>query len=157
MPESIAERLTALNLVLPDAPAPAAKYVPYTLVGSILYVSGQLPLENGSVAVTGHLGSTVSLEDGQAAAWLCAINILAQANAALDGNLERIARLAKIQGFVASTPDFDQQHLVINGASNLLVDILGERGMHARAAVGIAALPMGAAVEVDAIFSVVAG
>ncbi|MEX3008765.1 RidA family protein [Hoeflea sp. TYP-13] len=154
MPDTIAERLAALNIELPDAPAPAAKYVPYTIVGSTLYISGQLPMQDGSVAITGHLGSSVDAETGQEAARLCAINILAQANAALGGDLERVARLAKIQGFVASTPDFVEQHLVINGASNLLVDALGERGMHARAAVGMASLPLNAAVEVDAIFEI---
>ena len=154
MTETIAERLSGMNIILPDAPAPAAKYVPFTIVGSTLYIAGQLPIENGAVAVSGLLGSQVNVEEGQAAARLCAINILAQANAALDGNLERIARLAKIQGFVASTPEFHEQHLVINGASNLLVDVLGERGMHARAAVGTTALPLNAAVEVDAIFEI---
>lgn len=154
MSESIAERLSALDIVLPDASAPVAKYVPYTIVGTALYVSGQLPMESGKVAVTGHLGSDVSVEEGQEAARLCAVNILAQANAALNGDLERVVRLAKIQGFVASTPAFQDQHLVINGASNLLADVLGERGMHARAAVGTASLPLNAAVEVDAVFEI---
>ncbi|MCP4314519.1 MAG: RidA family protein [Hyphomicrobiales bacterium] len=157
MPETIAERLSALNIALPDAPAPAAKYVPYTIVGTTLYISGQLPMESGTVTVTGHLGSDVSVEVGQQAAKQCAINILAQASAALNGDLERVVRLAKIQGFVASTPEFHEQHLVINGASNLLVDVLGERGMHARAAVGMASLPLNAAVEVDAIFEISKG
>ncbi len=157
MPETIAERLSALNIALPDAPAPAAKYVPYTIVGTTLYISGQLPMESGTVTVTGHLGSDVSVEEGQQAAKQCAINILAQASAALNGDLERVVRLAKIQGFVASTPEFHEQHLVINGASNLLVDVLGERGMHARAAVGMASLPLNAAVEVDAIFEISKG
>lgn len=154
MPDTIAERLAALHITLPDAPTPAAKYVPYTRVGSTLYISGQLPMEGGAVTMTGHLGDSVSIEEGQAAARLCAINILAQANAALGGDLERVVRLAKIQGFVASTPSFFEQHLVINGASNLLVDVLGERGMHARAAVGMVSLPLNAAVEVDAIFEI---
>ena len=154
MPQTIAERLADLEITLPHAPAPAAKYVPYTLVGTTLYISGQLPMEGGAVTTTGHLGDSVSVEEGQAAARLCAINILAQASAALDGDLERVVRLAKIQGFVASTAFFHEQHLVINGASNLLVDVLGERGMHARAAVGMVSLPLNAAVEVDAIFEV---
>lgn len=154
MSETIAERLAAMGISLPDAPAPAAKYVPYTLVGTTLYISGQLPMEGGAVTVTGHLGDSVSVEEGQEAARMCAINILAQANAALGGDLERVVRVAKIQGFVASTPGFHEQHLVVNGASNLLVDVLGERGMHARAAVGMVSLPLNAAVEVDAIFEV---
>jgi enamine deaminase RidA (YjgF/YER057c/UK114 family) len=154
MSETIADRLEALDITLPGAAAPAAKYVPYTLVGAMLYISGQLPMKDGIVATTGQLGGNVALEEGQRAARLCAINILAQAKAALGGDLERVVRLAKIQGFVSSTADFHEQHLVINGASDLLVDVLGERGMHARAAVGMASLPLNAAVEVDAIFEV---
>ena len=154
MSETIAARLAAMNIVLPAAPAPAAKYVSYARVGSTLYVSGQLPIKDGTLVTKGHLGIDVDVETGKRAAEICAVNILAQVNAALDGNLERIVRLAKIQGFVASSPDFIEQHLVINGASNLLVDVLGERGMHARAAVGMTSLPMGAAVEIDAIFEI---
>lgn len=154
MSKSIAERLASMNITLPDAPAPAAKYVSYAIVGSTLFISGQLPMKDGSITTTGHLGTDVDVEAGQKAAEICAINILAQANTALNGDLERIVRLAKIQGFVASSADFTEQHLVINGASNLLVDILGERGMHARAAVGVASLPLAAAVEIDAIFEI---
>ena len=154
MPETIADRLAALNITLPNAAAPAAKYLPYTLVGTTLYISGQLPMKDGVVATTGQLGANVDLEEGQRAARLCAVNILAQAKAALGGDLERVVRLAKIQGFVSSTAEFHEQHLVINGASDLLVDALGERGRHARAAVGMASLPLNAAVEVDAVFEV---
>ncbi len=154
MSKSIAERLADMKITLPDAPAPAAKYVPYSFVGSTLYISGQLPMIGGSITTTGHLGINVDVEAGQKAAEICAINILAQANAALNGDLERIVRLAKIHGYVASSADFTEQHLVINGASNLLVDILGERGMHARAAVGMVSLPLAAAVEIDAIFEI---
>ena len=108
----------------------------------------------GKVAVSGHLGKNVDVAAGQRAAELCAINILAQANAALGGNLGRIKRVIKLNGFVASTPEFVEQHLVINGASNLIANVLGEAGKHARAAVGMAALPFNAAVEIDAIMEI---
>ncbi|MCR9139490.1 MAG: RidA family protein [Alphaproteobacteria bacterium] len=154
MSQSIAERLANLGITLPDAAAPAANYVPYSTVGNVLYISGQLPMDGGKLGITGHLGRDVSIEDGQRAAQLCAINILSQARAALAGDLERIQKLVKIQGFVASADGFFEQHIVINGASDLLVSILGERGKHARAAVGMAALPMNAAVEIDAVLEI---
>ena len=150
MSAEIETRLTELGIVLPQAVAPVANYVPYVVSGSMLYISGQLPMENGKVAVTGHVGKDVDVAGAQRAAELCAINILAQAKAAL-GDLGRIRRLIKINGFVASTPDFVEQHLVINGASNLLANALGEAGKHARAAVGMASLPFNAAVEIDAV------
>ncbi len=153
MADTIAERLSERGIALPDAAPPAANYLPYVISGSSLYISGQLPLQDGKLAVRGHLGRNVDVAEGQRAAELCAINILAQAKAAL-GDLERIGRLVKINGFVSSAPDFVSQHLVINGASNLLADILGERGKHARAAVGMAALPLDAAVEIDAIIEI---
>lgn len=154
MAQTIAERLADMGIDLPEAAAPAANYLPFATTGSTLYISGQLPMVNGTLAFTGHLGRDVDIESGQKAAEICAINILAQVRAALDGDLERIVKLVKIQGFVASAEDFIEQHVVINGASNLLAGVLGERGKHARAAVGMAALPMNAAVEVDAIFEI---
>ncbi|MFK0165413.1 RidA family protein [Rhizobium sp. NPDC090279] len=154
MSDAIEGRLKELGIVLPQAAAPAANYVPYVISGNLLYLSGQLPMENGKVGVTGHLGKDVDVAGGQRAAELCAINILAQAKAALGGDLSRIKRLIKLNGFVASTPDFVEQHLVINGASNLLANVLGEAGKHARAAVGMAALPLNAAVEIDAILEI---
>ncbi|GAC1042212.1 RidA family protein [Rhizobium sp. No.120] len=154
MSDAIEGRLKELGIVLPQAAAPAANYVPYVISGNLLYLSGQLPMENGKIGVTGHLGKDVDVAGGQRAAELCAINILAQAKAALGGDLGRIKRLIKLNGFVASTPDFVEQHLVINGASNLLANILGEAGKHARAAVGMAALPLNAAVEIDAILEI---
>ncbi|MGK9203783.1 MULTISPECIES: RidA family protein [Sinorhizobium] len=153
MSAEIETRLTELGIVLPQAVAPVANYVPYVVSGSMLYISGQLPMENGRVAVTGHVGKDVDVAGAQRAAELCAINILAQAKAAL-GDLGRIRRLVKINGFVASTPDFVEQHLVINGASNLLANALGEAGKHARAAVGMASLPFNAAVEIDAVIEI---
>ena len=154
MSDAIEARLTELGITLPQAAAPAANYVPYVISGNLLYISGQLPMENGKLGVTGHLGRDVDVAGGQRAAELCAINILSQVKAALGGDLGRIRRLIKLNGFVASTPDFIEQHLVINGASNLLANILGDAGKHARAAVGMAALPFGAAVEIDAILEI---
>ncbi|OWV94360.1 hypothetical protein ATY81_13065 [Rhizobium sp. R72] len=152
MSDQIAARLKEMGISLPEAAAPAANYVPYVISGNLLYISGQLPLENGKI-ITGHLGKAVDVATGQRAAELCAINILAQAKSAL-GDLSRIKRVIKLNGFVASTPDFVEQHLVINGASNLIAGVLGEAGKHARAAVGMAALPMNAAVEIDAIVEI---
>ncbi|KJS09943.1 MAG: endoribonuclease [Hoeflea sp. BRH_c9] len=154
MTDSVESRLAARNIVLPDAAPPAANYVPYVVSGSLLFVSGQLPLENGALAVKGLLGRDVDVAAGQCAAELCAINILAQAKAALGGDLERIVRVVKLGGFVASDPAFTDQHLVVNGASNLIADLLGDRGKHARAAVGTACLPLNAAVEIDAVIEV---
>lgn len=154
MSDQIAARLKEMGISLPEAAPPAANYVPYVISGNLLYISGQLPLEGGKIAVSGHLGKNVDVEAGQRAAELCAINILSQARAALGGDLGRIKRVIKLNGFVASTPDFVEQHLVINGASNLIAGVLGETGKHARAAVGMAALPMNAAVEIDAIVEI---
>jgi enamine deaminase RidA (YjgF/YER057c/UK114 family) len=154
MSNQIAERLKEMGISLPEAAAPAANYVPYVIAGNVLHISGQLPLEGGKIAVTGHLGKNVDVATGQRAAELCAINILAQASAALGGNLSRIKRVIKLNGFVASVPEFVEQHLVINGASNLIAGVLGDAGKHARAAVGMAALPMNAAVEIDAIMEI---
>jgi enamine deaminase RidA (YjgF/YER057c/UK114 family) len=125
------------------------------ITGNHLYVSGQLPMKEGKIVYSGHLGRDHDVASGTKAAELCAINILAQANAALSGGLERIVNLVRINGFVSSTPDFTEQHLVLNGASNLLADILEERGRHTRLAIGAAALPLNAAVEIDAIFEIV--
>lgn len=154
MTNEISKRLETLGITLPVAAAPAANYVPYVISGNTLYLSGQLPMEGGKVAVTGIVGKDVALEDAKRAAELCAINILAQASAALGGDLTRIKRLIKINGFVASAQDFTSQHLVINGASDLLVNVLDEAGKHARAAVGMACLPLNAAVEIDAILEI---
>ena len=151
MSEAIAGRLKELGIALPDAAAPAANYLPFTMSGNLLFVSGQLPLENGKLAATGLAGTDIDLATCQKAAELCAINILAQAKAALGGDLSRIVRVIKLNGFVASGPGFTDQHLVINGASNLIANVLGEAGKHARAAVGMASLPLNATVEIDAI------
>ena len=151
MPGKIAERLSSLNITLPQLVAPLANYVPFTISGKTLYISGQLPVKDGAI-VKGLPGDNMSVEEAAAAARLCAINIIAQANAALGGNLDRITRCLRLGGFVASTPNFFDHPKVINGASDLIVEVFGDAGKHARAAVGVAALPLGAAVEVDAIF-----
>ncbi|MBT9370232.1 RidA family protein [Rhizobium sp. CSW-27] len=154
MSEAIESRLREMGIELPVAAAPAANYVPYTLSGSTLYISGQLPMEAGKVAITGLVGADVDVATGQRAAELCAINILAQVKAALGGDLGKVRRVLKLNGFIASAPGFVEQHLVMNGASNLIANVLGDAGKHARAAVGMAALPFNAAVEVDAILDV---
>ncbi|HEX5934658.1 MAG TPA: RidA family protein [Pseudorhizobium sp.] len=154
MSEAIEDRLSKRGITLPVAAAPAANYVPFTVSGNILYLSGQLPIENGKVAVTGLVGRDIDVAGAQRAAELCAINILAQAKAALNGDLGRIRRVLKLNAFVASAPDFTEQHLAINGASNLIAEILGDAGKHARAAVGVAALPLNASVEIDAIIEI---
>jgi enamine deaminase RidA (YjgF/YER057c/UK114 family) len=153
MGETIEKRLAELGVTLPAAAAPAANYVPFVRSGNLLFTAGQLPLKDGKLQASGLLGRDVDTAAGADAAKLCAINILAQAKAAL-GDLEKIARVVKITAFVASTPDFTEQHLVANGASDFLAAALGERGKHARSAVGTAALPLNAAVEVEAVIEV---
>lgn len=153
MSETIEKRLSDMGVTLPVAAAPAANYVPYVRAGNLLFPSGQLPIKDGKLAFTGLLGRDVDTATGKEAAKYCAINILAQAKAAL-GDLEKIRRLVKINIYVASTPDFTEQHLVGNGASDLFATVLGERGKHARVAVGMAALPLNAAVEVEAVLEV---
>ncbi len=149
---AIEERLREQGLSLPPPARPAANYVPYTVSGKLLFVSGQLPMQGGGVAVTGQLGRDVGLDQGQAAARLCALNLLAQAKAACEGDLEKLARCLKLGGFVSCAPEFTDHPKVINGASDLIASVMGEAGQHARFAVGCASLPLNAAVEVEAIF-----
>ena len=153
MSGEIEARLLKLGLALPPAPNPVANYVPYVLAGDLLFISGQLAKASDGTLATGCLGAGVTVEAGQAAARLCALNILAQAKAAL-GSLDRIGQVVKLTGFVSSTPEFADHPKVVNGASDLMVEILGEKGRHTRAAVGVASLPAGSAVEVDAIILV---
>jgi enamine deaminase RidA (YjgF/YER057c/UK114 family) len=150
----VAARLKELNLTLPDGPAPAANYVPATRSGNLLFIAGQIPVQGGKPQFIGKLGREFKTEDGQQAARLCALNILAQASKALDGDLDRIVRCLRVGGFVNSMPEFTDQPQVVNGASDLLVAVLGDAGRHARAAVGCASLPRGVAVEVEAMFEV---
>ena len=146
-------RLEALGLTLPQAAAPVAAYVPAVEAGGLLHSSGQLQFRDGQV-ITGRLGDDVSLEDGQAAARACGLMLVAQVKAALGGDLGRVRQIVKLGVFVNSTADFTQQPEVANGASELMQDLFGEAGKHARSAVGVAVLPRGAAVEVDAIVQV---
>ncbi|HEU0043220.1 RidA family protein [Sphingomonas sp.] len=148
---SIADRLTELGITLPQAAAPVAAYVPTVLANGLLHVSGQLPFREGQV-VTGRLGEDVDVEQGQAAARLCGLMLLAQVEAAVG--LDRVERVVKLGVFVNSAGSFTQQPEVANGASELMQDVFGDAGRHARAAVGVPTLPRGAAVEVDAVFQV---
>ena len=152
MTDSPDSRLAALSLALPAVAPPAANYVPYVQSGNQLFIAGQIPFLNGVKAHIGKLGDGFSIEQGQDAARACALNILAQAKAAAGGDWTRIVRCVKLGVFVNGTPDFDQQPAVANGASDLMVAVLGESGKHARAAVGVASLPFGVAVEIDAVF-----
>ncbi len=151
---TIASRLEELGITLPTPAKPAANYIPYTMSGNLVFISGQVPYGPDGIEFQGKVGDTLSKEDGVAAARLCAINILAQLRAALDGDLERVVRCLKLGGFVNAVPDFTEHPAVINGASNLMVEALGDRGRHARFAIGVGSLPMGVATEVDAIFEV---
>ncbi|NGN40022.1 RidA family protein [Mesorhizobium sp. CGMCC 1.15528] len=153
MGETIENRLKDLGVYLPQAAAPAANYVPFMQSGKFVFTAGQLPLKDGKLVATGLLGRDLDTAAGKEAAKLCAINILAQAKAAV-GDLDKIKRLVKITVFVASSPDFTEQHLVANGASDFLVAALGDAGKHARSAVGVAVLPLNAAVEIEAIIEV---
>lgn len=150
----IARRLAELGLTLPPAAAPAANYSPFALAGDLLFIAGQLPLKDGKLTCAGRLGDGVTVADGYQAARLCALNIIAQINAA--GALERVRRVVRLGGFVACTAEFTDHPKVVNGASDLLVELFGEAGRHARAAVGSPTLPLGAAVEVDAIIQIAA-
>ena len=150
---AIEQRLSELGLKLPEAPQPVANYVPFLLSGDQLFISGQISKDATGRVLAGSLGGGVSIEDGHAAARHCALSLLAQANAAL-GDLERIVQVLRLTGFVASTPDFTDQPKIINGASDLLVAVLGDAGRHTRLAVGVASLPLGACVEIDAILKV---
>ena len=151
MTGKIDARLAELGLTLPDAPAPAANYVPAVQSGNALYISGQISAGPEGM-ITGKLGDGLSVEDGAAAAKRCALALIAQARKACGGDLDRIARVVKLVGFVNSTADFTDQPKVINGASDLMVEVFGDAGRHARSAVSAASLPFGVAVEVEAVF-----
>ena len=151
---TIASRLEELGITLPTPAKPVANYVAYTVSGNLVFISGQVPYGPDGLEYQGKVGADLTTEDGVAAARLCAISILAQLRAALDGDLERVVRCLKLGGFVNAVPDFADHPAVVNGASNLMVEVLGDRGRHARFAVGAASLPLNVAVEVDAIFEV---
>lgn len=150
---NIDARLSELGITLPDAPAPAANYVPFVQVGDLVHISGQVPMRDGAF-VTGKVGADLSVEEGAAAARLCALSLLAQARAACGGDWSRLVRWVKLVGFVNSPPDFGQQPVVVNGASDTMVEVLGEAGRHARSAVSAGALPFNVAVEVEGIFQI---
>ena len=147
-------KLAALGLTLPDAPAPAANYVPFVVCGTQVFISGQISRDARGGPITGRLGSELDVAAGAAAAQSCALAILAQVKAAVGGDWSRVVRAVKLVGFVNSTPDFTDQPKVINGASDLLVAALGETGRHARSAVSAVSLPLGVAVEIEAIFEI---
>ena len=150
---AIEARLASLGITLPQPAAPAANYVPFVESRGMLYISGQIPVGPNGVDYVGKLGEEFGVEEGRAAARLCAINILAQARAAL-GDLDRVARIVKLTGFVNGTPAFTDQPKVVNGASDFMVETFDEKGRHARSAVGVGGLPFGVAVEVEAIIEI---
>ena len=153
MPGTIDTRLVELGFTLPDAPAPAANYVPFVQTGNLVFISGQVSIgAEGKLA--GRLGDGVDIPAGQAAARVCAINLIAQLKAATGGDLDRVQRVVKLTGFVNSAPTFYDHPQVVNGASDLMAEVFGAKGAHARAAVGVAALPLGVAVEVEGIFEI---
>jgi enamine deaminase RidA (YjgF/YER057c/UK114 family) len=151
---TVEARLKKLGIVLPTPPAPVASYVPFTISGNIVYLSGQLPLADGVLKYSGKLGADLPLESGQAAAQLCAINLITQLKAACEGDLDRVVRCLRLGVFVNAVPDYAQQPEVANGASDLIAAVFGDAGRHARAAVGVGSLPRGAAVEADAVFEI---
>jgi len=152
MAGQITTRLAELGIDLPEPSAPAANYVPYVVSGNLVFVSGQLPVWNGDFRFIGKVGADFSLEEGIEAARLCGINLIAQARDAAGGDLDRIKRVVKLGGFVNAGPDFTDHPKVINGASDLMANVFGEAGKHARFAVGAVSLPLGVAVEVDGVF-----
>ena len=146
-------RLNEMGCTVPDAPAPAANYVPYVVVGDMVYVSGQIAKGDDGLIV-GKLGADMDVAGGQEAAKVCALNLIAQLKAACGGDLDRLKRVVKLGGFVNSTTDFTDHPAVINGASDFIGEVFGEAGAHARAAVGCSSLPFGVAVEVEGIFQI---
>ena len=154
MPTRINDRLQALGIELPIPSTPGANYVPFVRTGNLLFLTGQLSQWNGERRFVGKLGREFGIAEGQQAARLCALNVVAHLRAALDGDLDRVARCVRLAGFVNSTPDFTGQSQVMNGASDLFVEIFGDAGRHARMAVGVSALPYDVAVEVEGIFEV---
>ena len=151
---SIENNLKELKIDIPDAPTPVGTYVAFKIIDKLLYISGQLPIGQNGEMIKGKIGQNLSLEDGQKAAKYCVINILSQVKKSLDGDLEKVKNCIKITGFVNSTNDFTDQPKVINPASEILTKVFGEKGKHARAAVSTNSLPLGVAVEIDAIFEI---
>jgi enamine deaminase RidA (YjgF/YER057c/UK114 family) len=154
MTNKIEKRLIELGIALPTPGSPVANFVPYISVGNLVFMSGQLPRSEGKLAFAGKLGRDVTVDNGKAAARICALNLIAQLKTACAGNLDRVVRCVRLTGFVNSDPEFKEHPQVINGASDLMTEVFGESGKHARTAVGVAALPANAAVEVEAIFEI---
>lgn len=154
MSSDLHAKLEDIGEALPEVAAPAANYVPYILENGFLSISGQLPFINGEKMFIGRLGQTMDVEEGARAARACALNILAQLHNAVDGDMKRVKRCIKLGGFVNATPEFTDHPAVINGASNLIGEVLGDAGKHSRFAVGAVSLPFGVAVEIDALFAV---
>ncbi len=153
MVESVESRLQARGVTLPQPPPAQANYTPTVTTGRLMFVSGQVSIAPDGARFVGKVGVDLAVDEGRAAARICAINILANLNAALGG-FDRLVRIVKLTGFVNCTADFTEPHQVVNGASDFLVDVLGERGRHARSAIGVASLPLGAAVEIEAIVEI---
>ena len=151
---SVEARLKELNITLPNPPAPVASYVPYVVSGNLVYISGQVTLTPDGLKYVGTVGSDLTIEDGKAAARLCALNVIAQAKAACGGNLDRVKRVVKVTAFVNAVPGFAQHPEVANGASDLFVEVFGDAGRHARAAVGAGSLPRNVATEVEAVIEI---
>ena len=152
MAGKVEARLAELGIALPPAPVPAANYVPWVVSQGLAFIAGQIPMKDGKPSFIGKVGREFTVEQGKEAARLCALNVLAQLKAACGGDLDKVARCAKVGAFVNCTPEFTDQPQVVNGASDLFVAVLGEAGKHARFAVGAPSLPRGVAVEVDAVF-----
>ena len=150
----ISDKLKELNIDLPNAPDPVGAYVAFKKIGNFLYISGQLPISSEGKMIKGKIGKDLTLEDGQKASRLCILNILAQTKKALNGNLDKVKNCIKITGYVNSTDTFMDQPKVINPASETLSSVFGEKGKHTRAAVSTNSLPLGVAVEIDAIFEI---
>jgi enamine deaminase RidA (YjgF/YER057c/UK114 family) len=154
MTGTIDRRLSELGIVLPQPPAPVASYVPYVTTGHLVFISGQIPLENGQVRYAGTVGKDMSLDDGKAAARMCGINLIAQLKAACGGDLDRVRRCIRLGVFVNAVVGFGQHPEVANGVSDLMLEIFGDNGRHARAAVGAGSLPRNVAVEVEGVFEI---
>ena len=154
MAGTVEQRLTEMGVALPNPAAPAANYIPFITTGNMIFVSGQITILNGELHYLGKVGDTLNVDDGYKAARICAINLIAQVKEACFGDLDRVTQVVKLGGFVNCTPDFTDQPKVINGASDLISEAFGDRGKHARFAVGASSLPLGVAVEVDGVFEI---
>ena len=154
MANIIDQKLKELNIELDDASVPAGSYVPYVITNNLVFISGQLPFINGQLTIKGKVGDNVSLDDAVKMSEACAKALLSQLKAACNGNLDKVNKVVKLGGFVASAPNFTDQPKVINGASDLIVNIFGDKGKHSRFAVGVAALPLDVPVEIDGIFEI---